>query len=75
MDLALYEKNKIKNTTHFTLELKNTFQFKSLLFQTKKWVENTRAPKEFPVLKLQYMSKNKNWSDQTVFWTHTEHVW
>ena len=70
-DLALHEK---KNKKYYTsLELKNTFQFKSLLFQTKKWVENTYAPKELPVLMLQ--SKNENWIDQIVFWAHTEHVW
>ena len=56
---------KKKKKYYTSLELKNTFQFKSLLFQTKKWVENTYAPKELPVLMLQ--SKNENWIDQIVF--------
>ena len=43
-DLALHEKNNKKKILHTSLELKNTFQFKSLLFQTEKWVENTHAP-------------------------------
>lgn len=75
-DVALHQPKQKQNTTHFTLELKkNTFQSKSLLFQTYQRVVFTHASKELHNnLKLKSKS-NKTWETKQCSEPKQEHVW